>query len=140
MTIEQNVVSKIGTLPQKRICIIGTMSEKFYILLAKNLMSNDCVCIFDTTGNISKAEASLNNSMYSNIEIMAFPVSNKKFDWYGWRLFQYYHQLRKLGVPTQVFTAVFYKGKHLFQYDMGTLQLVKDMLIDVHGHWLKVLP
>ena len=38
MTIEQNVISKIGTLPQKRICIIGTMSEKFYILLAKNLM------------------------------------------------------------------------------------------------------
>ena len=130
MTIEQNVISKIGTLPQKRICIIGTMSEKFYILLAKNLMPNDCVCIFDTTGNISKAEASLNNAMYSNIEIMAFPVSNKKFDWYGWRLFQYYHQLRKLGVPTQVFTAVFYKGKHLFQYDMGTLQLVKDMLTD----------
>ena len=80
MTIEQNVVSKIGTLPQKRICIIGTMSEKFYILLAKNLMPNDCICIFDTTGNISKAEASLNNAMYSNIEIMAFPVSYKIFD------------------------------------------------------------
>lgn len=36
MTIEQNVVSKIGTLPQKRICIIGTMSEKIlYIACEK---------------------------------------------------------------------------------------------------------
>ena len=77
MTIEQNIISKISAFPQKKICIIGTMPEKFYILLAKNLMPNDCVCIFDTTGNISKAESSLNNAMYSNIEIMAFPVSNK---------------------------------------------------------------
>ena len=66
MTIEQNIISKISAFPQKKICIIGTMPEKFYILLAKNLMPNDCVCIFDTTGNISKAESSLNNAMYSN--------------------------------------------------------------------------
>ena len=128
MTIEQNIISKISAFPQKKICIIGTMPEKFYILLAKNLMPNDCVCIFDTTGNISKAESSLNNAMYSNIEIMAFPVSNKKFDWYGWRLFQYYHQLRKLGVPTQVFTAVFYKGKHCFSMTWARCSLLRICL------------
>ena len=49
MTIEQNIISKISAFPQKKICIIGTMPEKFYILLDKNLMPNDCVCIFDTT-------------------------------------------------------------------------------------------
>lgn len=130
MAVEQVIVERIGDISEKNICVVGNMQDEFYALLSEKLMSVDSVYLFDTFTNIKKAEAILNGTRYSKIKIMPFPVTNKKYDWYGWHLLRYYHQLQKLGVSSQVFTAVFYRGKHLFQYDMGALPLVMNMISD----------
>lgn len=130
MAIEQGIIERIGSVSEKNICVIGNMSEEFYALLSENLTGGDSVYIFDTSANIKKAESALNGARYNKIKLMPFPVTNKKFDWYGWHLLRYYHQLQKLGVSSQIFNAVFYRGKHLFQYDMGSLPLVMNMLSD----------
>ena len=128
MPVDYDIIERIGRSVEKNLCIIGTMPEDFYTLLTENMTDKDSVYLFDTSTNIKKAEELLNGSRYSKVKIMPFSVSSKKFDWYGWHLLRYYHQLKKLGVPPQMFTAVFYRGKHLFQYDMGTLPLVIKML------------
>ena len=130
MSIEYDIIERISDFSQKNIGIIGNMPEEFYALLAKNLLENDSIYLFDIAGNIKKVESILTKTRYNKIKTIPFSVSNKKFDWYGWHLLRYYHQLKKLGVSPQVFTAVFYRGKHLFQYDMGTLPLAMNMVSD----------
>ena len=130
MAIEREIIEKLSNITEKNICVIGSMSEDFYKMLSENINNNDIVSIFDTASNIKKAESAINSGRYTKIKINSFSVSNKKFDWYGWHMLRYYYQLKKLGVSSQVFTAIFYRGKHLFQYDMGSLPLAMDMLAD----------
>ena len=130
MAIEREIIEKLGNSTERNICVIGSMSEDFYKMISENINTNDSISIFDTASNIKKAESIINNGRYTKIKINSFPISNKKFDWYGWHMLRYYYQLKKLGVSSQVFTAIFYHGKHLFQYDMGALPLAMDMLAD----------
>lgn len=130
MAIEREIIEKLSNITEKNICVIGSMSEDFYKMLSKNINNNDIISIFDTASNIKKSESTINSGRYTKIKINSFPVSNKKFDWYGWHIIRYYYHLKKLGVSSQVFTAIFYRGKHLFQYDMGALPLAMDMLAD----------
>lgn len=128
MTFEKDIFDSINSFV-KNICIVGNMPNSFYADISKSLNTDDAVYIFDTIKNIQDADDAINSNRYDKIKILRFPVSNKRFDWYGWHLLQYYRNLKLLNTDYQLFTAVFYHGKHLVQYDMGTLPLAMKMII-----------
>ena len=130
MKTERSVMELISNLPNKKICIIGSMQEKFYEMLSESITKNDYIYIFDINKNIKKIEAIINKNNYEKINIISFSATDKKFDWYGWHLLQYYYKIHKMKKSTQVFAAIFYHGKHLFQYDMGPLLLAMKMILD----------
>ena len=127
MSLEKNILHSIRGVAERKVCIIGRMPDLFYTDLSEILTADDTVYIFDTIKNIQNIER-INNNNYIKIE--RFAISNKKFDWYGWHLLQYCHKLKSLNTAPQLFTAVFYRGKHLFQYDMGVLPLVMSMIAE----------
>lgn len=128
MTLEEHILEHLEMVSQKNIAIIGNMPDHFYKILSDKLKGEDNVYIFDTGQNIKRADHILNNIRYNKIHINYFPTFNKKFNWYGWQLLNCCHQLKETNDTFQIFTAIFYRGKHLFQYDMGALPLAINML------------
>ena len=104
------------------------MSDQFYNFVSEYLTDNDHIYIFNTNTNIEKVSHIINKNNYKKIDIIKFPISNKKFDWYGWQLIRFYHQLKKLNISSEIFSAVFYRGKHLLQYDIGVIPLIIKMI------------
>lgn len=129
MSLEKDILNNINGFAKKNICIVGGMPKSFYSDISGYLNTNDSVYIFDTIKNIQDADNVINSNRYDKVKILRFPTSNKRFDWYGWHVLQYYHQLKLLNTDYQLFTALFYRGKHLIQYDMGTLPLAMKMIM-----------
>jgi len=129
MSLEKDILDSINGFVKKNICIVGSMPHSFYTDISGSLNTGDSVYIFDTIKNIQDADNTINSNRYDKVKILRFPISNKRFDWYGWHLLQYYRQLKLLNTDYQLFTALFYRGKHLVQYDMGTLPLAMKMIM-----------
>lgn len=128
MTTEQIIIERISSISKKNICIIGNMSDEFYKLISEKFTEEDSIYILNYVKHIKRVENLINQDRYNKINIISFPITNKKFDWYGWQLLQYYHRLQELRVPYQIFSAIFYRGKHLIQYDFGVLPLAIKMV------------
>ena len=130
MNLAQLILKQISNFSVKRICIIGNMDDDFYEFLSDNISDSDTIYLFNNSTGIKKTKSMLNGKSYKKIDILSFPSTDKIYDWYGWQILKYYNDLKKLKVSTQIFTVVFYKGKHLLQYDMGVLPLLLKMISD----------
>ena len=130
MEIEQLIINKINQFSTKKICVIGNMPDIFYEIMSANITEDDSIYLFSDSKCIKNAKSILTSTSYNMKNIIDFPITNKKYDWYGWQLIKYYNQLKNIKISPQIFTVIFYRGKHLLQYDIGVLPLVLKMISD----------
>ena len=128
--IENYAFSEMTSFKKNNIAIIGNMSTDFYENLVSNLSWNDTIYIFDTADNISKIEFLIRHTLNSNVKLITYKCYTKKFDSYAWNLCLLISDIKRLNLSLEIFTMVFYHGKHLFHSDIGLLQLCTKMIND----------